>query len=252
MADERPLRVLIVDDEAPARRLLDRYVAAHPGLQAVGEAGDGAAAAVLIQQVTPDLVLLDIEMPGEDGFRLLEHLAALGVAVPQVVFVTAFDRYAVRAFEVHAVDYLLKPVVPARFNAAIDRCLRRRRDGGVTDTVPVLADVMRLPPTRLLAQERGRIVPVPLEAITWIEAEGDYVRIHARDRTHLIERTLTEMARILAPLGFRRVHRSAIVNMRAVKELVPEGSGRYRLLLAGGETVSVSRSHGSQFRSPTI
>lgn len=252
MSDDRRFRVLVVDDEVPARELVRRYVGARRELELVGEAGDGETATALIERTRPDIVLLDIEMPGQDGFGVLLELARRGLAQPEVVFVTAFDRYAVRAFEVNAVDYLLKPVVAHRFNEAIERCIRRAQEGAVIDATRLLEDLLRLPPTRVLAHDRGRIVPVPVEAIRWIEAEGDYVRIHAADRTHLIERTLAEMERILAPLGFKRVHRGAIVNMKAVSELMSEGSGRYRLVLAGGETLTVSRSYSAQFRGTVL
>lgn len=252
MADGRPLRVLVVDDEVPARELLRRYVEARSELELVGEAGDGAIAADLIERTRPDIVLLDVEMPGQDGFGVLLDLVRRGIAQPAVVFVTAFDQYAVRAFEVNAVDYLLKPVVGRRFNEAIARCIRRGRDGAALDTRRFLEDVLRLPPKRLLVRDRGRIVPVPTQAIDWLEAEGDYVRIHVKEASHLVERTLTELERMLEPLGFARIHRRAIVNLDRVRQLQAEGSGRYRLLLASGGTLHVSRRYSARFRSELL
>lgn len=248
MCSYMPLQTAIVDDERPARELLRRYVLAHPKLKFAGEAGNGVNAIALVERTQPDLLLLDIEMPGDDGFAVLVRLREDGRVPPCVIFVTAFDHYAVRAFEVNAIDYLLKPVVSARFDEAIARCVRRRSEGAVTDATPLLSDVLRLPPTRLLAREHGRIIPLPLEEIRWIEAEGDYVRIHTGSRTHLIEWTLSDMEGVLFPLGFRRVHRGAIVNLKAVRELVSEGSGRYRIVLVNGEAVTASRSYSGQFR----
>lgn len=249
MSDPTHLRVLIADDELPARQLLRSYVEARPDLLLAGEASDGDKAVALIALTRSDLVLLDIEMPGLDGFGVLLELTRRSVPHPHVIFVTAFDRYAVRAFEINAVDYLVKPVTARRFHEAIDRSVRRTKEDQTTDARGLLEDALRLPPKRLLVRDRGRVVAIPTEAIDWLEAERDYVRIHVQDRSHLIERTLTQLERVLEPLGFIRIHRTAIVNRDRVRELQPEGSGRYRLLLTGGQTLPVSRSYAPRFKT---
>lgn len=245
------LSVVVVDDEPAALELLLRYAAADPRLEVVGQAADGASAVSLVRRHRPGLLLLDVEMPGLDGFGVLAHLQrSVPAPLPRVVFVTAFDRYAVRAFEVHAVDYLLKPVTQARFREAIDHSLQRPRP--VISGEELAADALRAAPRRLLVRERERIVPVPVPAVDWLEAEGDYVRIHVGARTHLVERTLAEMERALAASGFLRIHRGAIVNLDRVAQLHPEGSGRYRLFLRDGTELIVSRSYSGRFREAML
>jgi two-component system, LytTR family, response regulator len=252
MTDHPAVRVLVIDDEAPARALLRSHIAERPELRLVGEARNGPAALAAIEQHEPDLLLLDVEMPGMTGFEALAGLEARGRRLPHVVFVTAFDRYAVRAFEVNAVDYLLKPVSKARFEQAIDRYLRTRSASPIAGAKQLLEDVWSLPPTRILVRDRGRIVPVAISSITWLESEGDYVRVHAPGRTHLVERTLGEFERIFAPLGFVRIHRSTIVNLEAVRELQSEGSGRYLVILKDGQTLVASRSYSPRFRKDVV
>jgi two-component system LytT family response regulator len=247
---ETPLRTLIVDDEPPARELMQVHAARRPELRVVGEAEDGLAAVEAIRQLAPDLVLLDVEMPSLDGFAVLDEVDRQGLPLPRVIYVTAFDRYAVRAFDVNAVDYLLKPVSEARFNQAIDRCLDACSPsaGSDKDIRRLLEDVLHLPPQRLLVKDRGRIVPIPVSSIDWLEAEGDYIRIHVGRQTHLIEKTFTRMEELLAPRGFARIHRSAMINLDRIGELHPEGSGRLRLLLRDGTQLIVSRSYSARFR----
>jgi len=242
------LATLIVDDEPPARGLLRAYAARRPELRLVGEAADGAAALEAIRRFSPDLLLLDIEMPSLDGFAVLEAVSSECLPMPRVIYVTAFDRYAVRAFDVHAVDYLLKPVTEARFNQAIDRFLAARPSTASVDIRRLLEDVLHLPPRRVLVRERGRIIPIPVAAIDWLEAERDYIRIHAGGHTHLVEQTFTRMEALLAPSGFARIHRSAMVNLDRVREFQPEGSGRLRLILRDGTELVVSRSYAARFR----
>src|SRR5262249_26625267 len=235
MPEAPPLGTLIADDEPPARDLLRMHAVRHPGLRLLGDAADGAEAVDAICRLRPDLVLLDVEMPALDGFAVLEEVGRQGIAMPRVIYVTAFDRYAVRAFEVNAVDYLLKPVSAARFDQAIDRCR-----GGIAPARPehdirrLLEDALHLSPQRLLVRDRGRIVPIPVSAIDWLEAERDYIRIHAGAQTHLIEQTFAKMEALLRTRGFARIHRSAMVNLERVRELHPEGSARLRLILKDG------------------
>jgi two-component system LytT family response regulator len=246
---EARVGVVIVDDEPPARDLLRGYAAQRPDVELLGEAEDGVAAVQLIRRVEPDVVLLDVMMPGIDGFEVLAQLEDMPV-LPRVVFVTAYDRHAVRAFEVNAVDYLLKPVTRERFDRAIERCLESPVSR--PELAPFLEDVARLAPQRLLIRDRGRIVLLPVSTVDRLESEGDYVRIHAGGRSYLLEKTLAEMEGILSPRGFVRIHRSAMVNLERVKELFAEGSGRYRLLLLDGTQLMVSRSYSHMFRKPLL
>jgi two-component system, LytTR family, response regulator len=237
--------VVVVDDEPPARELLLGYAKARSDVTVAGEAEDGEAAVELIRSVAPHVVLLDVHMPGIDGFEVVAQIEDLA-SPPRVVFITAYDRHAVRAFEVNAVDYLLKPVSRERFDIALDRCLESSRPP--LAVASFLEDVARLTPHRLVIRDRGRIVLLPVATIDRLEAEGDYVRVHAAGRNHLIEKTLADMETLLARHGFARIHRQAIVNLDRVKELFTEGSGRYRLLLTDGTELMVSRSYSQLFR----
>ena len=248
---ETPLRIVIVDDEPPALELLRGYVARRPELEVVGEAEDGEAAVQVIRRLAPDLVLLDVQMPGFDGFEVVAQLEADPQPVPRLVFVTAYDRHAVRAFEVNAVDYLLKPVSQERFDRAVDRVLETAGEARVP-LASLLEDASRLTPQRLLVRDRGRIQLLPMAAIDRLEAEGDYVRVHAQGRSHLMEKTLADMEALLTPHGFVRIHRGAMVNLERIKELYAEGSGRYRLLLNDGTELMVSRSYSHQFRKEIL
>ena len=245
------MKLFIVEDEPPARELLRTMAARRSELDVIGEASDGLTALDGIRTLVPDVVLMDIEIPEMDGFAVLSRLLMDGVEPPHIVFVTAFDCYAVRAFDVHAMDYILKPVTHERFDRAIDRCL----DVGPGDGASMhelLEDAMHLPPTRLLVRERERIVLVPVTDIDWIEADRDYVRIHCGKKSYLIEKTLSAMERMLEPKGFARIHRSSLVNLDRVLELRPEGSGRYRMRLKDGTELTLSRSHSARFRAGSI
>lgn len=201
----------------------------------------------MIVEDQPDLVLLDIEMPGTDGFGVLDLLHQRKAPLPLVVFVTAFDRYAVRAFDVHAVDYLLKPVTQERFDEAVDRC-RTRTKQPVHDVPALLEDALHRTPRRLLLRRRRRIVPVPLDDIHWIQADGDYVKIHAGKEEYLFERTLKQMERLLSGAGFARVHRSTMVKLSCIRNMKSLGSSRYELMLSDGTRLPVSRSYSARLR----
>lgn len=249
----RTLNLVVVEDEAPARRLLRAHVARRSELRLLELAIDGSSGVAAIKRHAPDLVLLDVEMPGLDGFGVLSELRRSSTELPQVVFVTAYNRYAVRAFEVNAVDYLLKPVTHNRFDEAIDRCLTRTKPGQSRNaTQELLEDALHVPPQRLLVRERGRIVPIPVQALDWIEAEGDYVRLHSGKNSYLIERTLTKMETVLASRGFVRIHRRTLVNLRRIRELKSEGSGRYRVLLEDGTELMASRTYSLRFRGDLL
>ena len=248
-----PARILVADDELPSRRLLTSYVQRHPNavLHDVVASGDEAVDA--IAQSPPDIAMLDIEMPELDGFGVLAALDDRGIACPKIVFVTAYERYAVRAFEIHAVDYLLKPVSYDRFMKAVDRCLSAADAPACPQPVQaLLEDAMVLPPQRLLIRERGRITPVPVSDVDWLEASGDYVIVHADGHSYLLERSLSEITELLARRGFARVHRGAAVNLSCIRELRSLGSGRYELVLRDGQVLTVSRSYAHQFRGDVL
>lgn len=241
------IRALVVDDEPLARRLLRRLLEDEPGIEVVGEAGSAAAALRAIEEHHPDLVFLDVQMPGEDGFAVVR---ALGDDAPAVIFVTAFEQYAVRAFEVHALDYLLKPFDEVRLHEALARA--RRKAGGGLDAelrrrILALAREMgarpATSPTRLAVREGERLVLLRADAIDRIEAEGKHMRIHAGGRTYTLRETMARLEEILDRATFVRVSRSTIVNMERVREIRPWFAGGMLLLLEGGAKVTATRGY---------
>ena len=238
MAPDR-LRLIVADDEVLARRLVRDYVARCSDVSIVHECIDVATLAAALEHGGADAAMLDIRMPGRDVFDVLDDIRQQR-PLPALVFATAYDRYAVRAFEMNAVDYLVKPFTESRFAETIGR-LRQRRLGASADGVPRLLRDLGRRPDRLLVPEGRRIVPVAVSAIGWIQAEGDYARIHAGDKSYLVYRTLNELEERLDPAEFLRVHRSAIVRLDQILEVEPVGSGRYRVTLKRGGTLTVSR-----------
>lgn len=225
--------VCIIDDEPPARRALEWLVSQVSDFRVAGSCGDGEAAVAMIQSLRPDLVFLDVQMPGGDGFDVLN---ALDTQPPAVVFVTAFDTYAVRAFDVRATDYLVKPFSDERFALVLSRVRE------------VLA--RRPPPTGpLVVRDGHRTYVLPCDDIEWIEAEDYYVRIHAGDHQPLVRRTLQSLLESLEPLGFVRVHRSAAVNLAHVRQVRPLQGGDAEVVLGGGQVVRLSRSHRAAFQA---
>jgi DNA-binding LytR/AlgR family response regulator len=245
------IRTLLVDDEDLARAALRRELehSAFADIEIAGESRNGIEAIEMIGDLRPDLVLLDIEMPGFDGFEVVQQLPN----PPAIVFVTAYDEYAVRAFEANAIDYLLKPVQPERLERALAR-VRKRMPAGVSDTNTELKDIRevareRTGPLRRIAARRGkRIVIVPLREVIRIEIEDKLVfAITANDRL-LVEKTITELETMLEPAGFLRISRSELVNLETVKELVPWFSGTWRVKLTNGEERDVSRERARQLK----
>ncbi len=242
-----PIRTLIVDDEAAARDLLRLLLARDAEIAVVGECGDGIDALERLRELRPDLVFLDVQMPGMDGLAVLSRLEP--EELPVVVFVTAYDQHALRAFDLHAVDYLLKPFDDARFERALTRARERIRLGQLGALAqPLLAllhGANRPPPgkwlTRLVVREEGRTFIVPLAQVDWIEARGDYLRIHAGKGMHLVRGTMKELERQLNPAIFLRIHRSTIVRLAAIRELQPHLRGDYAALLADGTRLRLAR-----------
>lgn len=249
------LRVLLVDDEPPARRGLQLRLADEPGVEIIGEAGNGRMALARIREQAPDLVFLDIEMPGLSGLDVIGQLPT--ESMPLFVFVTAYDRYAIRAFEARAIDYLLKPVDPARLAEALrrarERLAHRRAEEQRDRLVQLLADLRGsadwpgdespAATAGMLAIREGRdIVRLRCEDIDWIDAAGDYMCVHAGGRTHILRGTMKSLEDQLDPARFQRVHRSTIVNLARVLRLRAHINGEYFLELDGGHELKLSRT----------
>ena len=244
-----PYRVLIVDDEPLARDSIATLLTADAEVIVAGTAS-GADAAALVARIRPDIMFLDIQMPGVDGFTLLEQVGA--DAVPAVVFVTAFDRYAVRAFEVHALDYLLKPFTDERFAAALARAklqVAARREGALDARIADLLRERRGPRMRFLVPTRGKSVVVDASEIEWIEAADYYVCLHCDGANHLLRETMDDIERQLDAQQFFRVHRSAIVNLLRVREIHPLFRGDCELRLSSGAAVRLSRNRRRAFEA---
>ena len=241
------LRLIVADDEPLARGLVRDYVARCSDVSIVHECIDVATLAAALEQGGADAAMLDIRMPGRDLFEVLDDIGRQQ-PLPALVFATAYDRYAVRAFELNAVDYLVKPFTESRFAETIGRLREYRRRGTRADGVRRLLRDLGRRPDRLLVPEGRRIVPVAVSTIGWIQAEGDYARIHAAGKSYLVYRTLNELEERLDPAEFLRVHRSAIVRLDQILEVEPAGSSRYRVTLKGGATLTVSRGRAQALK----
>jgi two-component system LytT family response regulator len=242
------MRVLIVDDEPPARERLKRLLADIEGIELIGEAESGIQAVEMIERERPDLVLLDIQMPGLDGFEVIEALED----PPPIIFVTAYDEYAIRAFEVNALDYLLKPFSRERLAKAIRRAqetVAEERDfaARLGPLLESLADQGQYL-ARLAVRDRDRIRVLDVGEVDWIGIEGEQVMVHVRDQIYPVRRTLTELEARLDPACFFRAHRSAIVNLDRVKEVIPWFKGSHKLRLTTGIEVDLSRARARALR----
>ncbi|HEU4692252.1 MAG TPA: LytTR family DNA-binding domain-containing protein [Vicinamibacterales bacterium] len=240
------IRLIVADDEPLARRLIRKYTTGCAGVEIVCECSDTTTLATALMDVPAEAALVDVRMPGEDLFDVLAHVGQQH-ALPAIVFATAYDRYAVRAFDLNAVDYLVKPFTASRFEAAIAR-LRERGAATATEGVPRLLRDLGRRPDRLLVPDGQRMVPLALTRIVWIRAEGDYARIHADGKTYLVYRTLNDLEMRLDPSQFLRIHRSAIVRLDQIAEVQPAGSSRYRVTMLDGTTLVVSRSRAASLK----
>jgi two-component system LytT family response regulator len=242
------MRTLIVDDEAPARERLKRYLADLGGVEVIGEARDGLQALEMIEAQAPELVLLDIQMPGLDGFGVVEAVAD----PPAIIFVTAYDEYAIRAFEVHALDYLLKPFSRERLSKAIHRAQEALAEGQepCAQLRPLLDDLAGQGRylSRLAVREGECIRVLDVDQVDWIGIENEEAIVHVGDRAYPIRRTLTELDGRLDPAHFFRAHRSAIVNLNRVQKIIPWFKGGYVLRLTTGAEVDLSRIQARALR----
>ena len=237
------VRVLIVDDEAVARRRIRRLLAAEPDVAVVGECADGASALKAIAAGKPDIAFLDVQMPELDGFDVVQSVAA--GERPAIVFVTAFDRYALRAFDVHAIDYLLKPFTRERFRTALSRARERVDRRGAGDELSALFDHLRARrryPARVAVRVADRFVVVDWRDVDWIAAADNYVTLHVGPRELLLRDTLASIEQQLDPDRFVRIHRSAIVQLDRIAELRPATHGDVDVVLRGGATLTLSRT----------
>ena len=246
MADAR-IRTLIVDDEPLALRRLRALLADEPDIEIVAEAVNGTEAVRSITTERPDLVFLDVQMPGLDGFDVLRATAS--IHQPFVVFVTAHDEHAIRAFEVQAVDYLLKPVIEARFREAVRRVVARLRGESTADIARQMAQFLeRVAPAparggRIAVKRDGRVNFVRVEDIDWVEADGDLVRVHVGKEAHTIRETMAQIEAKLPAERFMRVHRSIIVNTERVREVQPWFKGDYVLIMHDGTKLRSGRTY---------
>jgi two-component system LytT family response regulator len=251
MSPTSPLRVLVVDDEGPARRKVLRLLREERNVEIAGEADSGEAAVVAIKKHRPDVVFLDVQMPGLDGFGVIQSLNAAKIALPQVVFITAHDKFALRAFEVHAFDYLLKPLSEARFREALSRARIQHEQPGDAFSSRLQAMLEQLQreksfAERLLIQEDTRAVFVAVKEIRWVEAERNYLLLHCGKKTHTLRSTLETLQRSLDPKLFVRINRGTLVRLEAIRELLPWFHGEYKVLLHDDTELRWSRRYISQ------
>jgi two-component system, LytTR family, response regulator len=241
------IRVLVVDDEALARERACQLLKADPELEIVGQCGDGQTAVEKIQSEKPDLVLLDVQMPELDGFAVVEAIGA--DQMPAVIFVTAHEKFALKAFDVHAIDYLLKPYDRERFETAINRAkdqLTRAKSGDLQSRMTALLGEIKTQPktaNRLVVKTEGRVLLLKNEDVDWIEAADNYIILHVAAETHMLRETMTSIEARLPTEKFIRVNRSTIVNIDRIKELQPLFHGEYVIILKNGTKLTLSRGY---------
>ena len=239
------IRTLIADDEPLARQRVRLLLDEEPDMEVIGESRDGFEAADQIQAAQPDLVFLDVQMPEMDGFEVLRRVPP--ALLPVVIFTTAYDRHALRAFEVNALDYLLKPFKPDRFKEAVQRARARLGHGSPDPQLKALLRQLHATVAgggRIFVRSSERILFLKPGEIDRVEAAGNYVVLHSGKEQHILRETISAMEARLAPAGFMRISRSAIVNLAGIREIKPVGSGRYSLLLKNGTRLDMTSSLG--------
>lgn len=247
MADKKTITALIVDDEPPGRNKVREMLKHESNVEIIGECMNGVEAVEAIQSKKPDLVFLDVQMPEMDGFGVLKKIGVENV--PEIIFVTAYDQYALRAFEVHALDYLLKPFDKERFQKALqrakDRILQKEHDD-VGQRILSMFQELKIDKKRfdrLVVKSGGKVFFLKTDEIDWIEAAGNYVRVHAGTESHLLRETMSGIQKKLDPNQFIRIHRSTFVNIEQIKELQPWFHGEYVVILKEGTQLTMSRSY---------
>jgi two-component system LytT family response regulator len=267
----RTIRALIVDDESLAREALLVMLNDDPEMEVIGECRNGKEAVTVIRQQSPDVVFLDIQMPEMDGFQVVEEVGAK--RMPVTVFVTAYDKYALRAFEAHALDYLLKPFDHDRFNTALQRAksfVQQQKLGEISESLFAVLQDMKLktgespseadnrkperaaqkePIDRVVIKSSGRIYFLKIEEIDWVEGAGDYLNLHSGSQTHLIRETMGNFQAKLDPRKFLRIHRSTIVNIERIKDIRPLFKGEYVVTLTSGKSLKSSRGYRHELQS---
>jgi two-component system, LytTR family, response regulator len=239
------IRAVVADDEVLARQKLRQLLRDDRDIEIVGESATALETIELVRTACPELLFLDIHMPGMDGFDVIGALSdQMDTPPPRIIFTTAYDQYAVRAFDVNAVDYLLKPFTPERLRTAIQRVREQSqsRQPGASSG-PVAKPAASLYTNRIIFKSRGRILFLPVSDIRWIGAEGNYVRLCTATETHLLRETMSRLEERLDPRGFLRVHRSFIVNLKYVKEVRRETNGDSVVIMDGGQKVALGRSY---------
>lgn len=248
---EMQVRTVIADDERLARQKLLIFLESEPAVSVVAECQDGRQTVAAIRSFRPDLLLLDVQMPDLDGFQVLSEISE--EEMPAVIFTTAFDQYAIRAFESNALDYLLKPFDRERLHHAVERArteLREARDHAITrrilsllSQVRPIASAAAQPDQRLVIKAGGRVVFLDTGNIEWVEAAANYVRLHVGKESYVFRETISRISERLDPNRFVRIHRSTIVNVEKIKELIPVNSGEYVVVLRSGRELSCSRGY---------
>jgi two-component system, LytTR family, response regulator len=239
------IRALIVDDEPLARRSIRRFLDQGSGVEIIGQCADGESAVKAIRTQKPDLVFLDVQMPEKNGLDVIREIGP--DAMPVTIFVTAYDRYAIRAFDANAIDYLLKPFGKQRFDLALKRAKERLAGRmNLNDVRVILASLERdqTQPAyleRLTSSESGRILLIDVKDIDWIGASGNYAQVYSGSRKYEIRQTLTSLAEKLNPRDFLRIHRSTIVNIRRIREIQPWFHGYHLIILQNGKELRMSR-----------
>jgi two-component system LytT family response regulator len=244
MMDKR-IRAVIVDDEELARQMLREFLSAHQEIEIAAECANGFEAVKAVTELKPDLIFLDIQMPKLDGFEVLELIGTDRA----VVFVTAYDEYAIRAFDIHAVDYLLKPFGAERFETALQRA--RQRLGGKLPAPAELSSSARPPSQpleRIVVRDGTRVFIIPIAKLDYAEAQDDYVALVSEGKKHLKQQTISSLEGILDPSRFLRIHRSYIVNLEKVTKVEPYSKDNYMVVLSNGTQIPVSRSGYARLR----
>jgi two-component system, LytTR family, response regulator len=252
MIDNSKIKSLIVDDEPLARERIREMLKVDPEIEIVGECGNGQGAVKAVQENPPDLIFLDVQMPEMDGFAVMEAINKY--ANPIVIFVTAFDQYAVQAFEVYALDYLLKPFDRERFEKALQRAksqIQREKSKDMNQKIFAMLEELKGKPAyieRVVIKSEGHVFFLRTDDIDWVEAEGNYVCLHTGKKTHLLRETITTLESELDPKKFLRIHRSTIVNIDRIQELHSWFHGDYRVVLQDGTQLTLSRNYRDRLR----